>query len=103
MDKLEQKMANYVDLYGVDGINLVIRRHDLASEKRTYFTIRFMEEDPEKETELTKEMDKLSEQIALIDKELESIGIHSKNRPQMIKDIKKYCPDGWFTGFGKGF
>jgi len=103
MDKLEQKMANYVDLYGVDGINLVIQRHDLATQKRQFFTIRFMEKDPKKEAELTEEMDKLSEEIQLIDNELERIGIHSKNRPTIIKDIKKFCPDGWFSGFGKGF
>lgn len=103
MDKIEQKMAEYVDLYGVHGINLVIKRHDLATQKRIYFTIRFAEQDPEKELELTQEMDKLAAEIESIDNELESLGINSKNRPQMIKNIKKYCPDGWFSGFEEEF
>lgn len=103
MDKIEQKMAEYLDLYGIDGINLVIKRHELASRKRQLFTIRFVEEDPEKELEVTKEMEKLTAEIEAIDNELETLGINSKNRPQMIKNIKKYCPQGWFSGFAKEF
>lgn len=102
LDKLQQKMQMYIELYGVDGLNLVIKRHELAGQKRTWFSIRFASQDEEQEANCTKEMDKLSHEIDLLDKELERIGITQKNRPSITKDVKKYCPDGWFTGFGKG-
>lgn len=102
MDKLEQKITSYLDLYGLDTLNLVIRRHNLSSEKRHWFSIRFVLEDKEKEMECTNEMNRLSAEIEEIDRQLESVGIHSKNRPTITKDLKKHFKDGsWVDGLDK--
>lgn len=99
MDKLEEKMREYVELYGIDGINLAIKRHQLASEKRDWFSVRYVSEDAEKERECTQRMAELSSKIEQLDNELERFGITSKNRPTITKTIKKHSPDGWFSGF----
>lgn len=96
----EDRFYEFVGLYGVEVINRIIERHHLASEKRTLFTIRFAEQDPIKEKELTENMEKLDEKIYKIDRELEDCyDIDSKLRTQILRDIKKARPDDWMGGF----
>lgn len=96
----EDRFYEFVGLYGVEVINKIIDRHNLATEKRTLFTIRFAEEDPVKEKEYTEMMEKLDEKIYKIDRELEDCyDIDNKLRTQIIRDIKKARPDDWFGGF----
>jgi hypothetical protein len=98
---LEKKIEEYLKRYGVDGINKVIHRHDLSTEKRTWFTIRFASQDPQEEANCTEQMDNLTRLIDQLDQDLLVLGINEKNRPSIIKDLKKYSPDGWSSGFAK--
>jgi len=94
------RFYEFVGLYGVEVINKIIERHNLATEKRTWFTIRFAESDPVKEKEYTETMEKLDEKIYKIDRELEDCyDVDSKLRTQIIRDIKKSRPDDWMMGF----
>lgn len=99
MDRLDKKIEEYLCIYGLDALNLVMERHDKADEKRMLFTIRYVENDEEKEREITKKMDELSGEIAVMDAKLLEYGVDSKIRPTIIKDIKKRYPDGWRSGF----
>lgn len=101
---VEKKVAAYFDKFGVNAINLIIDRHELADRKRGLFTLRYVSEDKEKEKELTEQMNQLSSQIAEIDNRLEKMGITAKMRPSIVKDIKKAYPNGgWTSRFGEDF
>lgn len=96
---LNQKISMYVEKYGVETLNKIVERHELSTEKRMWFTIRFGSEDPEEQKQCTEKMEQLTKQIDLLDREIESKGVPKKSRPQMVKDLKKFSPDGWFSGF----
>lgn len=100
--KLEERINQYIHAYGIETLNLIVQRHDLMELKRTHFTIRYMEQDAEKEKELTLEMEKIQEQIDELDKQIEAAGVDPKKRPTIIKDLKKYYPNDWFGGFVEG-
>lgn len=97
--KLEERINQYINAYGVETLNLIVQRHDLMELKRTHFTIRYLEQDPEEEEKLTLEMQKIQEKIDELDKQIEVSGVDPKKRPSIIKDLKKHYPDGWFSGF----
>lgn len=97
--KVEERVGEYLDLYGVEVINLCVQRHNLANEKRSWFSIRFASDDPEQEKKCTKEMDKLSRELVKLDKQLLEKNIDSKTRTAIVRDIKKYRPQGWTAGF----
>jgi hypothetical protein len=99
-DKLTTRIDGYIKAYGVEGLNKVIERHELAEEKRNWFSIRFAVEDEEMKEKCTAEMEKLTARIDEIDFELEKVyGVPSTKRPQIVKDLKKYQPNGWSSGF----
>ncbi|MFJ7932646.1 hypothetical protein [Peribacillus sp. NPDC096448] len=96
----KDRLYKFVEIYGVEVINKIIERHNLATEKRTWFTIRFAEKDPMIEKECTETMEKLDEKIYKIDRELgDCYDINDKLRTQIIRDIKKARPDDWMMGF----
>lgn len=99
-ETVQDRLYEYVGIYGVEVINKIIERHNLATEKRTWFTIRFAEKNPMKEKEYTETMEKLDEKIYKIDRELrDCYDIDDKLRTQIIRDIKKARPDDWMMGF----
>lgn len=103
MTKIEQKVNGHVEKYGVETLNLVIRRHELSEEKRLWFGIRFKaEEGHELKEKSTAQMDRLTAEIDAVDVELEQRGISKASRPQIVKDLKKYSPDSWMSGFSEG-
>lgn len=95
----EDRVQKILDFKGVEVINLVIERHNLSELNRTYFVVRFAEEDESKEKEYTREMDEIREKINLIDEKLFNKGIEKKERLQILRDIKKAYPNGWEQGF----
>lgn len=96
----EGRLDNLIAEHGVDLLNQIVERHKLASEKRTWFTLRFGSEDPDEEKEYTKNMQQLDDKIRYIDnKILVLYKINDKNRTQILRDIKKVHPDGWMSGF----
>jgi len=96
----EERFYEFVGQYGVEVINKIIERHHLANEKRTWFNVRFREEDPAKEKEYTETMEILDKKLYKIDRELEDCyDINSKLRTQILRDIKKARPDDWMSGF----
>lgn len=99
LDRARERMFEYEHILGVETINLVIKRHLLSDEKRLYFTIRFAEEDKQKEDEITCKMNELGDKIQKLDDRLYELGVDSKLRTQMIRDIKKVYPDEWINGF----
>lgn len=97
----QERIDAILEAFGVKVINLVIERHNLSTEKRMLFSVRFVEEDSEKEREYTEEMDKLTEKISMIDDELHRKGIEKNWRLQILRDIKKLYPDDWHNGFAE--
>lgn len=95
----EERIRVLINHFGVEVVNLVIERHQLSSDKRNFFIVRWAEEDPEKEKKYTEEMDKLTKEISLIDEELYGKGIEKEWRLQILRDIKKVYPDQWEQGF----
>lgn len=96
------RLNEFRQFYGVETLNLIIERHNLSEEKRTYFSVRFVEQDPIKEKEYTEMMDKLGEKIYKLDEKLYEAGIEPKERTQILRDIKKVYPDGeWLSGFSQ--
>ena len=99
----EERLSNLVGRFGVEVLNLVIDRHQLSDEKRMYFSIRFVEENPEKEKEYTEKMDELTKNIYKLDEKLYNLGIQKNDRLQILRDVKKVYPGEWESGFVKGF
>jgi len=98
--KSREKVKEYQEKYGVEALNLVIQRHILASEKRNWFSIRYVSEDPEIERECTEKMDELDKKIYKIDSQLLlHFGIDKNLRTQMIRSIKRAYPNDWMAGF----
>lgn len=95
----EERVQNILDFFSIEVLNLVIERHNLSEDKRNYFIVRWAEEDQEKEKEYTKEMDKLTEKISMIDEKLYRKGIEKDWRLQILRDIKKVYPNEWQNGF----
>ncbi|MFK3961922.1 hypothetical protein [Pseudalkalibacillus hwajinpoensis] len=98
----EKRVQEYISEFSVEVLNLVMERHNLSNEKRSWFSIRFASEDSSVEKECTEKMDELDKKIYKIDDDLLShYGIDKKLRTQMIKDLKKSYPKGWIAGFGE--
>lgn len=99
----EQRIQQYVEDYGVSVINRVMKRHDLAEEKRLLFTIRFgltKEEKHDEASRITEQMNEWSKKIDEIDWELLSVyNINDKLRTGITRDIKKVYADDWRSGF----
>lgn len=99
-ENAKDRFYEFVGIYGIEVINKIIERHNLASEKRNWFAIRLAETDPLKEKEYTETMEKLDQKIYKIDRELgDCYDIDDKIRMQIIRDIKKTRPDDWMMGF----
>jgi hypothetical protein len=98
--RAREKVKEYQEKYGVEVLNLVIERHNLSTEKRNWFSVRFVSEDPEFEKECTQKMDELDKKIYKIDSQLLlHFGIDKNLRTQMIRAIKKAYPNDWMAGF----
>lgn len=99
--QLKDEVERYFTTYGTEVINLIVDRHNLANEKRSWFSIRFASQDPVQEKECTQKMEELDRLIYNIDGQLQDLGIDEKNRTTMLRNIKKAYPDTWMSGFTK--
>lgn len=102
MSSAQERLDNFLSTYDVKVLNLIIDRHHLSSEKRSWFSIRFASEDPSVEKECTGNMENLDKKIYNIDQDLLfTYGINDKMRTQILRDIKKVRPDDWMDGFSE--
>ena len=96
----EGRLDEFISVKGIKALNLIIERHHLANEKRTWFTIRFATDNPQEEKEHTENMKILDEKIGKIDNELICVyKVGEKLRTQIIRDVKKIHPNDWMSGF----
>lgn len=99
--KAKQDVENYLTKYGAEVLNLIVDRHNLANEKRSWFSIRYASQDEAIEKECTEKMEELDRMIYNLDVQLLDLGINEKNRTSMLRNIKKAYPDSWMSGFAK--
>ncbi|MDQ0808036.1 hypothetical protein [Priestia megaterium] len=99
MNRIQKKVQDYFAIYGKEVINLVVDRHNLSTEKRNWFAIRYAATDPEIEKECTEKMEQIDRMLYELDKQLLDSGIDDKTRTSIIRDIKKVYPEGWMQGF----
>jgi hypothetical protein len=86
---------------------LCIDRHHLTNDKRNTWGLQHQlwKDNPQKYegdiASLKKEIDNITKKIEEIDIILKKYGINEKNRPQIVKIIKAYEPEGWLGGFSE--
>lgn len=101
-EKALRRFDDYVHTYGVGALNLVIRRSKAAEFKRSLFSIRFNDNDEERERQYTEYMNETTKEIEELDNKLLILyGIIDKQRTQILRDLKKIRGDQWDQEFAE--
>lgn len=101
-EKAILRFNDYLHSYGVEALNLVIRRAKAAEWKRSLFSFRFKDNDEEREKKLTEMMNEVTIEIAELDNKMVMLyGIENKLRTQILRDLKKVRGDKWDQEFAE--
>ena len=101
-EKALQRFNDYLYTYGVGALNLIIKRHKAAEWKRSLFSLRFNDNDEEREREYTEIMAEATKEIEELDNRLLMLyGIVDKQRTQILRDLKKVRGNEWDQEFAE--
>lgn len=101
-EKAILRFNDYVHTYGVGALNLVIQRSKAAEFKRSLFSIRFKDDDEEREVQYTEMMAEVTKDIEKLDNKLLILyGIVDKQRTQILRDLKKVRGVEWDQEFAE--